>query len=89
MAERQRWRFSDWATSRVDGGGGSSAQGAKREDSDLLYSEAAQTVEEIDKAVRGAWKHVTPQVCEAIMKRVRRNMIKVIEKKGGNFYDER
>ena len=55
----------------------------------MVEADAAQTLEEIDKAVRGAWKHVTPQVCEAIMKRVRRNMIKVIEKKGGNFYDER
>ena len=55
----------------------------------MVEAEAAQTVAEIDKAVGKAWKHVTPGVCEAIMKRVRRNMIKVIGQKGGNFFEER
>ena len=48
----------------------------------------AQTVEEIRAAVKAAWKKITPAMCRAISARVRRNMLKVIELKGGNFYDE-
>ena len=33
-------------------------------------------------------KKVTPEMCVKISKRVRKNMLKVIELKGGNFYDE-
>ena len=39
-------------------------------------------------AVRKAWKLVTPEMCKKISKRVRKNMAKVVELKGGNFYSE-
>ena len=48
----------------------------------------AQSADEIRVAVKAAWKKVTPEMCVRIAKRVRRNMKKVIEKKGGNFYAE-
>ena len=48
----------------------------------------AQTADEIRAAVRAAWKKVTPAMCVAISHRVRANMQKVINLKGGNFYDE-
>ena len=48
----------------------------------------AQTADEIRAAVKAAWKKITPAMCHAISARVRRNMLKVIELKGGNFYDE-
>ena len=48
----------------------------------------AQTAQEIRDAVKAAWKKVAPEMCVKIAKRVRRNMTKVIEKKGGNFYVE-
>ena len=46
----------------------------------------AETLQEIRAAVRKAWKTVDAAMCVAIMKRVRRNMSKVIGLKGGNFY---
>ena len=49
----------------------------------------ATTAEEIRAVVKRAWKRVTPDMCEKISKRVRRNMQKVIDLKGGNFYDEK
>ena len=49
----------------------------------------ATTAEGIRAVVQRAWKRVTPDMCEKISKRVRRNMQKVIDLKGGNFYDEK
>ena len=40
-------------------------------------------------AVKAAWKKITPAMCHAISARVRRNMLNVIELKGGNFYEEK
>ena len=37
---------------------------------------------------RAAWEKIPPSTMTNISKRVRRNMLKVIEQKGGNFYDE-
>jgi imidazolonepropionase-like amidohydrolase len=48
----------------------------------------AQSPDEIRAAVKAAWKKITPAMCHAISARVRKNMLKVIELKGGNFYDE-
>ena len=41
-----------------------------------------------DAAMRAAWEKIPPSTMTNISKRVRRNMLKVIEQKGGNFYDE-
>ena len=49
----------------------------------------ATTAEEIREAVKKAWKKITPAMCRAISARVRRNMLKVIELDGGNFYVEK
>ena len=46
----------------------------------------AETVKEIDAAVRKAWKTVDRDMCVKIMKRVRANMANVIALRGGNFY---
>lgn len=48
----------------------------------------ATSAEEIRAAVLAAWNKVTPDTCEKISKRVRKNMQQVIKLKGGNFYDE-
>ena len=48
----------------------------------------AQTANEIRAAVARAWKKITTEMCKNISKRVRKNMAKVIDLKGGNFYDE-
>ena len=48
----------------------------------------ATTAAEIRAAVAKAWKKITPAMCRAISARVRKNMLKVIQLKGGNFYDE-
>ena len=48
----------------------------------------AVTADEIRKAVRKAWKGITRDIITNVMKRVRRNMLAVIENKGGNFYHE-
>ena len=48
----------------------------------------ASTADEIRAAVKEVWKQVTPEMCVKISLRVRRNMHKVIELKGGNFYEE-
>ena len=49
----------------------------------------AETPAQIRAAVRKAWKKVTPAMCEKIAKRVRRNMRKVIDQGGGNWYTEK
>jgi hypothetical protein len=38
--------------------------------------------------VTAAWQEITPDMLERVSARVRANMLKVIEMKGGNFYDE-
>ena len=48
----------------------------------------ATTKEQIRSAVKKAWARVTPAMCRRISLRVRKNMGKVIAKKGGNFYRE-
>ena len=48
----------------------------------------AVTPAEIRVAVKRAWKTITPDMCQRISKRVRKNMLKVIEKKGGNFFKD-
>ena len=53
-----------------------------------VENSGAQTAAEIRAAVAAAWKKITPEMCINISKRVRKNMAKVIELKGGNFYDE-
>ena len=50
--------------------------------------ERATTPAEIRKAVAKVWKEITPEFCVRISKRIRRHMLKVIEQKGGNFFDE-
>ena len=54
----------------------------------VVEASGAHTLDEIRAAVAAGWKEITPDVCERISMRVRRNMLKVIELKGGNFYDE-
>ena len=54
----------------------------------LKVPEHKVTADQIRAAVAAAWKKVTPEVCQKISKRVRKNMLKVIELNGGNFYDE-
>ena len=48
----------------------------------------ATSADEIRAAVKAAWKKVTPAMCVKVAKRVRKNMLEVIELKGGNFYHE-
>ena len=48
----------------------------------------ASTKVEIDRATQAAWAQITPGICRSIADRVRRNMGKIIELKGGNFYIE-
>ena len=48
----------------------------------------ASSEEQIHAQVKKAWRKVTPDVCKAVRKRVMRNMAKVVELKGGNWYDE-
>ena len=54
-----------------------------------VEAEGAETPDEIRAAAKKAWKQVsTPEMCQKIAKRVRKNMKEVIRLKGGNFYDE-
>ena len=48
----------------------------------------ASTAAQQRAAMRAAWEKIPPSTMTNISKRVRRNMRKVIEQKGGNFYDE-
>jgi len=48
----------------------------------------ASTKAEIDHAMQAAWAKITPEICRSIADRVRLNMGKIIELKGGNFYIE-
>ncbi len=48
----------------------------------------ASTAAQQRAAMRAAWEKIPPSTMTNISKRVRRNMLKVIEQKGGNFYDE-
>ena len=49
----------------------------------------AMTPAEIRKAVKKAWKEkITPAYLLKISKKVRSNMLKVIDLKGGNFYKD-
>ena len=54
----------------------------------VVEVEGALTAEDIHKAVRKAWKKVTPEICKKACLRVRRNMKEVIRLNGGNFYIE-
>ena len=48
----------------------------------------ASTAAQQRVAMRAAWEKIPSSTMTNISKRVRRNMRKVIEQKGGNFYDE-
>ena len=54
----------------------------------FVEKSGARTVAEIRAAVKEAWKLITPDRCVKISKHVRKNMQKVIDLKGGNFYSE-
>ena len=47
----------------------------------------AQTPDEIRKIVKQVWKvKITPEYCVKISKHIRKNMLAVVARKGGNFY---
>ena len=48
----------------------------------------ASTEAEIHAQVKKAWRMVTPAVCKSVRARVLRNMAKVMDLKGGNWYAE-
>lgn len=51
--------------------------------------EGAQTPDDIRKVVQEVWKaKITPAYCLRISKRVRKNMLEVVRRKGGNFYKD-
>ena len=50
--------------------------------------EGAETADEIRAAMKKHWAFITPEVCEAISIKVRSNMLRVIELKGGNTYKD-
>jgi hypothetical protein len=54
----------------------------------LARNGGATREEEIHNKVGQAWSQVTPKVCKAVRARVLRNMKKVVELEGGNWYDE-
>ena len=58
------------------------------EDIGRSKNKGATTADEIRKAVKAAWKKVTPKDCEKIAEHVYKNMGEVIRLMGGNFYTE-
>ena len=51
--------------------------------------EGASTADEIREVVQRTWNEkTTDEYCVRISKRVRKNMLEVIERKGGNFYQD-
>ena len=54
----------------------------------LARNGGAKSEAEIHVKVKQAWRTVTPKVCKAVRARVMRNMKKVVQLKGGNWYDE-
>ena len=51
--------------------------------------DGALTPDEIREVVHRVWEaKITPEYCVRISKHVRKNMLKVIERKGGNFYKD-
>jgi hypothetical protein len=53
-----------------------------------MSKKAAETPAEVDKQVKAWWKTVDEPLLRAIDDRVLRNHKKILELKGGNFYDE-
>ena len=49
----------------------------------------ALTADEIREVVHRVWEaKITPEYCVRISKHVRKSMLEVIERKGGNFYKD-
>ena len=54
-----------------------------------VEKEGAQTPDEIRKVVQKVWKaKITPDYCLKISKHIRKNMLAVVARKGGNFYKD-
>ena len=54
-----------------------------------VEKEGAQTPDEIRKVVKKVWKaKITPDYCLKISKHIRKNMLEVVARKGGNFYKD-
>ena len=54
-----------------------------------VEKEGAQTPDEIRKVVQKVWKaKITPEYCLKISKHIRKNMLAVVARKGGNFYKD-
>ena len=54
-----------------------------------VEKEGAQTADEIRAVFRRVWKaKVTPAYCLKISKHIRKNMLAVVARKGGNFYKD-
>ena len=48
----------------------------------------AQTVAEIEAAVKAIWRKLNKEACEKAARRVEANMDESVKLKGGNFYSE-
>ena len=53
-----------------------------------LNKQGAQTVPEIEAAVRAIWRKVNLTECEKAARRVEMNMEESVKLKGGNYYSE-
>ncbi|MEL7342963.1 MAG: hypothetical protein AAGM67_20940, partial [Bacteroidota bacterium] len=54
----------------------------------MAQAEVSRTKDEIRSVVNKAWDQLTPVTLQRAAQRVRRNMRKVIQNSGGNFYVE-
>lgn len=54
-----------------------------------VEKEGAQSANEIRAVVQKVWKaKITPAYCLKISKHIRKNMLEVVARKGGNFYKD-